>query len=154
MQSDEYFMEMALAEAESALTWGEVPVGAVIVMDGEVLASAHNSPVLTQDPTAHAEIIAIRRAAEVRENYRLAGATLYVTIEPCVMCAGAIIHARIERLVFGAADPKGGALSLYGIPGDGRLNHSVAVTGGVLEKECGEILSRFFREKRIRGRVQ
>ncbi len=149
MQSDEYFMKMAIGEAESALAWGEVPVGAVITMDGEVLAKAHNSPILMQDPTAHAEILAIRKAAEARENYRLGGATLYVTIEPCVMCAGAIIHARIARLVFGAADLKGGALSLYGIPGDKKLNHSVAVTGGVLKEECGEILSRFFREKRI-----
>jgi len=142
-------MKMAIGEAESALESGEVPVGAVITMDGEVLAKAHNSPVLMQDPTAHAEILAIRKAAAVKKNYRLGGATLYVTIEPCVMCAGAIIHARIARLVFGARDPKGGALSLYGIPGDGRLNHFVAVTGGVLEEECGEILSRFFREKRI-----
>jgi len=142
-------MKMALAEAESAFTLGEVPVGAVIAMDGKVLAKAHNSPILMHDPTAHAEILAIRKAAQIRENYRLGGATLYVTIEPCVMCAGAIIHARIERIVFGATDPKGGALSLYGIPGDQKLNHSVAVTGGVLKEECGEILSRFFREKRI-----
>ena len=140
---------MALAEAESALASGEVPVGAVITMDGAVLAADHNSPILMRDPTAHAEILAIRKAARIRENYRLGGATLYVTIEPCVMCAGAIIHARIARLVFGAADPKGGALSLYGIPGDKKLNHSLSVTGGVLEEECGKILSRFFREKRI-----
>jgi tRNA(adenine34) deaminase len=149
VQSDEYFMKMAIGEAESALAWGEVPVGAVITMGDEVLAKAHNSPILMQDPTAHAEILAIRKAAEIRENYRLGGATLYVTIEPCVMCAGAIIHARIERLVFGAADLKGGALSLYGIPGDKKLNHSVAITGGILAEECGEILSRFFRGKRI-----
>ncbi|MBW2674328.1 MAG: nucleoside deaminase [Deltaproteobacteria bacterium] len=142
-------MKMALDEAESALALGEVPVGAVITMEGEVLAKAHNSPILMQDPTAHAEILAIRRAAQIRENYRLGRATLYVTIEPCIMCAGAIIHARIERLVFGAADLKGGALSLYGIPGDKKLNHSFAVKGGVLKEECGEILSRFFREKRI-----
>ena len=149
MQSDEYFMKMALGEAESALALGEVPVGAVITLDGDLLAKAHNSPILMQDPTAHAEILAIQKAAQIQENYRLGGATLYVTIEPCVMCAGAIIHARIERLVFGARDPKGGALSLYGIPGDQKLNHSVTVTGGILKEECGEILSRFFREKRI-----
>ena len=142
-------MQMALAEAESAFTSGEVPVGAVITMDGEVVAKAHNSPILMRDPTAHAEILAIRKAAQIWENYRLGGATLYVTIEPCVMCAGAIIHARIERLVFGAADMKAGALSLYGLPGDKKLNHSTLVTGGVLKEECGEILSRFFREKRI-----
>ena len=142
-------MEMALAEAEAARAAGEVPVGAVITMDGEVLAKAHNSPILMQDPTAHAEILAIRKAATIRKNYRLGGATIYVTIEPCVMCAGAILHARMERLVFGAADPKGGALSLYGILGDRKLNHSVAVTGGILKERCGEILGRFFREKRI-----
>jgi len=149
MQRDEYFMEMALAEAEAARAAGEVPVGAVITMDGEVLAKAHNSPILMQDPTAHAEILAIRKAATIRKNYRLSGTTIYVTIEPCVMCAGAIVHARMERLVFGAEDPKGGALSLYGILDDRKLNHSVAVTGGILKERCGEILGRFFREKRI-----
>jgi len=149
MQSDEYFMKMAIGEAQSAFALGEVPVGAVITMDGEVVAKAHNSPILMQDPTAHAEILAIRKAAQIRENYRLGGATLYVTIEPCVMCAGAIIHARIERLVFGATDFKGGALSLYGILDDKKLNHSLAITGGVMKDECGEILSRFFRGKRI-----
>jgi len=149
MHDDEYFMEIALAEAASALASGEVPVGAVIVMDGEELAKAHNSPILMRDPTAHAELLVIRKAAAIKGNYRLSGATLYTTIEPCVMCAGAIVHARIERLVFGASDSEGGALSLYGIPGDNRLNHAVAVTGGVLAEECGEILSRFFRAKRI-----
>ena len=142
-------MRMALDEAESALESGEVPVGAVITMEGRVLAKAHNSPILMKDPTAHAEILAIREAADRTGNYRLTGTTIYVTIEPCVMCAGAIIHARVERLVFGATDPKGGALSLYDMFGDRKLNHFVDVTGGVLREECGEILSRFFREKRI-----
>ena len=142
-------MRMALGEAKSALESGEVPVGAVITMEGRVLAKAHNSPILMKDPTAHAEILAIREAADRTENYRLTGTTIYVTIEPCVMCAGAIIHARIARLVFGATDPKGGALSLYDMFGDRKLNHSVDVTGGVLREECGKILSRFFREKRI-----
>ena len=142
-------MRMALGEAKSALESGEVPVGAVITMEGRVLAKAYNSPILMKDPTAHAEILAIREAADRTENYRLTGTTIYVTIEPCVMCAGAIIHARIARLVFGATDPKGGALSLYDMFGDRKLNHSVDVTGGVLGEECGEILSRFFREKRI-----
>jgi len=142
-------MRMALDEAESALESGEVPVGAVITMEDRVLAKAHNSPILMKDPTAHAEILAIREAANRTENYRLTGTTIYVTIEPCTMCAGAIIHARIARLVFGATDPKGGAISLYDMFGDKKLNHFVDVTGGVLEEECGKILSRFFREKRI-----
>ncbi|MBN2539218.1 MAG: tRNA adenosine(34) deaminase TadA [Deltaproteobacteria bacterium] len=149
MQGDEYFMRMALGEAESALESGEVPVGAVITMDGRVLAKTHNSPILMKDPTAHAEILAIREAADRTENYRLQGTTLYVTIEPCPMCAGAIIHARIARLVFGATDPKGGAISLYDMLHDRKLNHFVEITGGVLQGKCGEILSRFFREKRI-----
>lgn len=153
MQDDEYYMRLALREAESGLESGEVPVGAVLTMEGRVLAKAHNSPILMKDPTAHAEILAIREAAAGTDNYRLQGTTLYVTIEPCVMCAGAIVHARMERLVFGATDPKGGALSLYGILHDGKLNHFVKVTGGVLREECGNILSRFFREKRIKGQI-
>jgi len=140
---------MALSEAESALELGEVPVGAVITMEGRVLAKTHNSPILMNDPTAHAEMLAIREAADRTENYRLNGATLYVTIEPCPMCAGAIVHARIARLVFGATDLKGGALSLYDMLRDRKLNHTVEITGGVLQEKCGEILSRFFRKKRI-----
>jgi tRNA(adenine34) deaminase len=150
MDRDEEFMRLALAEAEKALLAGEVPVGAVIVRGGEVIASAHNGPVGLKDPSAHAEILALRRAAALEGNYRLAGTTLYVTIEPCLMCAGALIHARVSRLVFGAPDPKGGAVvSLYGVLQDGRLNHRVDVTGGVLRDACSEILSRFFREKRL-----
>ncbi len=147
---DETFMRLALAEARKALAAGEVPVGAVVVRDGAVVASAHNGPVGLRDPSAHAEILALRRAAAAEGNYRLAGATLYVTIEPCLMCAGALIHARVSRLVFGAADPKGGAVvSLYRALEDARLNHRVEVEGGVLAAECAEILSRFFREKRL-----
>ena len=150
MDRDEEFMRLALAEAEKALLAGEVPVGAVVVRGGEVIASAHNGPVGLKDPSAHAEILALRRAAEAEGNYRLAGTTLYVTIEPCLMCAGDLIHARVSRLVFGAPDPKGGAVvSLYGVLEDGRLNHRVEVTGGVLGEACGEVLSRFFREKRL-----
>ena len=150
MDRDELFMRLALAEAEKALLAGEVPVGAVVVQGGMVIASAHNGPVGLKDPSAHAEILALRRAAEAEGNYRLAGTTLYVTIEPCLMCAGALIHARVSRLVFGAPDPKGGAVvSLYEVLGDSRLNHRVEVTGGVLSEACGEILSRFFREKRL-----
>jgi tRNA(adenine34) deaminase len=150
MDRDEEFMRLALAEAEKALLAGEVPVGAVVVRGGEVIASAHNGPVGLRDPSAHAEILALRRAAAAQGNYRLAGTTLYVTIEPCLMCAGALIHARVSRLVFGASDPKGGAVvSLYGVLQDARLNHRVDVTGEVLREACSEILSRFFREKRL-----
>jgi tRNA(adenine34) deaminase len=150
MDKDEQFMRLALAEAEKALQGGEVPVGAVVIRGDEVIASAHNGPVGLKDPSAHAEILALRRAASAEGNYRLAGTTLYVTIEPCLMCAGALIHARVSRLVFGAMDPKGGAVvSLYGVLEDARLNHRVDVTGGVLKEACSEILSRFFREKRL-----
>ena len=150
MGRDEEFMRLALAEAGKALLAGEVPVGAVVVRGGEVIASAHNGPVGLKDPSAHAEILALRRAAAAEGNYRLAGTTLYVTIEPCLMCAGALIHARVSRLVFGAPDPKGGAVvSLYGVLQDGRLNHRVEASGGVLREACSEILSRFFREKRL-----
>lgn len=150
MDRDEQFMRLALDEAQKAMEAGEVPVGAVVVRGGEVIASAHNAPVGLRDPSAHAEILALRKAAAVEGNYRLAGTTLYVTIEPCLMCAGALVHARISRLVFGAADPKGGAaVSLYRVLEDCRLNHRVEVAGGVLATECGEILSRFFREKRL-----
>ncbi len=150
MDRDEKFMRLALAEAEKALLAGEVPVGAVMVRGGEVIASAHNGPVGLKDPSAHAEILALRRAATAEGNYRLAGTTLYVTIEPCLMCAGALIHARVSRLVFGASDPKSGAVvSLYGVLQDVRLNHRVDVTDGVLREACSEILSRFFREKRL-----
>ena len=152
-QVDEKWMQVALAEAGRAGAAGEVPVGAAIVRDGALLASAHNSPISANDPTAHAEILAIRAAAAAAGNYRLAGTTLYVTLEPCLMCAGAILHARIDRLVFGAADPKGGAaVSCWRLFEDRRLNHGVAVTGGILGENCGEILSGFFREKRLIGR--
>jgi len=150
MDRDEQFMRLALAEAQKAMEAGEVPVGAVVVRDGEVIASAHNAPVGLSDPSAHAEVLALRRAAAAAGNYRLAGTTLYVTIEPCLMCAGALLHARVSRVVFGAKDPKGGAAaSLYRVLEDDRLNHRVEVSGGVLATECGEILSRFFREKRL-----
>lgn len=150
IESDEYYMQCALDEAKCGYEKDEVPVGAVLVRDNEILSSAHNVSVHTHDPSAHAEIMAIRKASEKAGNYRLTGTTLYVTLEPCVMCAGAIIQARIGRLVFGAPDPKGGAVvSLFSILDDIRLNHQVAVSGGILKVECGEILSRFFREKRI-----
>ncbi len=150
MDRDERFMRLALAEAEKAFLAGEVPVGAVVVRGEEVIASAHNGPIGFNDPSAHAEILALRRAAAAEGNYRLAGATLYVTIEPCLMCAGALIHARVSRLVFGAPDPKAGAVvSLYEVLKDSRLNHQVEATGGVLSQACREIMGRFFREKRL-----
>ena len=150
MSTDYDFMKIALEEAQSAYRRGEVPVGAVLVREGNVLARAHNSPIALNDPSAHAEMLVLRQAAEKIGNYRLAGTELYVTLEPCVMCAGAIIHARVERVIFGARDPKCGAVvSLYNILDDKRLNHQVKVTEGVLKEECGEIISRFFREKRV-----
>ncbi|MDD5711256.1 MAG: tRNA adenosine(34) deaminase TadA [Smithellaceae bacterium] len=150
MEKDETFMRLALAEAGRAAAGGEVPVGAVVVFAGDVIAATHNSPITLKDPTAHAEIIAIREACRKVGNYRLTGASLFVTLEPCVMCCGAIVQARLDRVVYGAADPKGGgASSLYSILSDSRLNHQVGVVGGILKEECAEILSRFFREKRI-----
>ena len=143
-------MRIALEEAELALESGEVPVGAVIVFNGEFIAVGRNSQILLNDPSAHAEMMAIRAAAAVIGNYRLTGTTLYVTLEPCLMCTGAIVQARIGRLVFGAADPKGGAaVSLYRLFEDRRLNHTVSVTQGILVKECAIILSGFFRGKRL-----
>ena len=150
MKDDSFYMNMALDEARIALEKGEVPVGAVIVRQGAVLSRGHNCPVFSSDPTAHAEIEAIRKAATAVENYRLPGTTLFVTIEPCLMCVGAIVQARIERVVYGAADPKGGAIrSLYAVFDDGKVNHVPSVTAGVLAEECGEILSGFFRRKRV-----
>ncbi|MFZ2089440.1 MAG: tRNA adenosine(34) deaminase TadA [Desulfobaccales bacterium] len=150
LEADEYYMGRALQEARRSLDAGEVPVGAVLVgEDGAILAHAHNFPISLKDPTAHAEILALRQAAEILGNYRLPGVTLYVTMEPCLMCTGALIYARIKRLVFGAPDPKAGAcISLYRIPEDARLNHRLEVTGGVLEAECRELVQQFFREKR------
>jgi tRNA(adenine34) deaminase len=155
METDEKWMQLALEEASLAREADEVPVGAVIVRGEELLSRAHNSPITLSDPSAHAEILAIREAGSLLGNYRLAGTTLYVTIEPCLMCTGAILHARIERIVFGAADPKGGAVvSLYRLFDDRRLNHIVAVTEGILREACVEILSGFFRAKRLISPIQ
>jgi tRNA(adenine34) deaminase len=151
---DEKFMTLALEQASLAFQKGEVPVGALITLGGEILAMSHNSSISMNDPSAHAEILAIREAARILDNYRLINATLYVTLEPCVMCAGAIIQARIQRVVFGAGDPKSGAVvSLYRLLHDKRLNHTVEVTGGVMRDVCAEILSRFFHEKRITSKT-
>jgi tRNA(adenine34) deaminase len=147
---DEHWMGLALEEAARAARAGEVPVGAVVVLDGRLLASGHNTPIASHDPTAHAEIVALRAAAREVGNYRLTGATLYATIEPCAMCCGAALHARIARLVYGADDAKAGAVrSVYRLLDDARLNHHVDVTAGVRAVECGTRLSEFFRAKRM-----
>ncbi len=150
MESDSYYMGLALAQAREGMAAGEVPVGAVLVGEGgEVLVRAFNQPITLQDPTAHAEILAVRAGARLRGNYRLPGVSLYVTIEPCIMCLGALLHARLRRLVFGAPDPKAGAcVSLYRLPEDSRLNHRIEVTGGVREAECRGLLQEFFKARR------
>ncbi len=150
METDWHYMGEALDQARQALTAGEVPVGAVLVGEGgEILARAFNRPIGLNDPTAHAEVLALRAAAQRLGNYRLPGVSLYVTIEPCLMCLGAMLTARLKRLVFGASDPKGGAcVSLYRIPEDSRLNHHLEVTGGVREAECRELLQEFFKGRR------
>ena len=151
-EADYFWMQQALAEAEKAGAAGEVPVGALIVRDGAVLGSGANAIEEQQDPTAHAELVAIRGAVAKIEARRLLGATLYATLEPCAMCAGAVVLARIPRLVFGALDPKSGACgSLRNVVQDERLNHCCTVVGGVLERECGELLKRFFAQLRSGG---
>ena len=145
------YMRLALQEAKKAGQFDEVPVGAVLVSEaGELLAAARNRTIELSDPTAHAEVIALREAAEKIRNYRLLNTTLYVTIEPCPMCMGALVHARVARLVFGAKDPKWGAAgSLYNVAQDRRLNHQVEVIAGVCEPECRELVQEFFRRKRM-----
>jgi tRNA(adenine34) deaminase len=146
---DERWMRHALKLARKAQELGEVPVGAVIVKGDEVVAEGWNRPIASHDPSAHAEMVAIREAAAALRNYRLGGLTLYVTLEPCVMCAGAIIHARLARLVFGAPDPRAGAVeSFYDVISQPRLNHRPDWTGGVLAAECGTLLQEFFRARR------
>jgi tRNA(adenine34) deaminase len=148
-EHDHHFMRLALEEASRATAVGEVPIAAILMRHGDVLASAHNLRESLQDPTAHAEMIVIRKAAEQVRSWRLTDTTLYVTLEPCPMCAGAIVQSRITRLVFGAWDPKAGACgSLFDIPADRRLNHRVEVMGGVLEQESQTLLQNFFRPKR------
>ena len=149
-EKDLHFMHLALQEARKAKDQGEVPVGAVIVDEaGIVIAKAGNRSIVDHDPAGHAEMVVLRAAGRRLENYRLLDTTLYVTIEPCVMCAGAMVHARIGRLVFGALDPKAGAIvSQYRISGDGKLNHQLDVKGGVLADECAELLTSFFKKKR------
>jgi tRNA(adenine34) deaminase len=149
MTNDSFFMELALQQARKAAAVGEVPVGALVVREGQVIATGFNQPIGTHDPSAHAEIMAMRAAAAALGNYRLPGCELYVTLEPCAMCAGAMMHARLARVVFGAADPKTGACgSVVNLFEEGRLNHHAEVSGGVLAEQCGQLLKEFFAARR------
>ncbi len=148
MKNDEFFMGKALGEAEKSLKKKEVPVGAVLVSGNKILGRGHNEPILKNDPTAHAEIIAIRKASAKRKNYRLPDCELYVTLEPCAMCLSALVHARVKRLIFGAHDPKAGAVeSMMRFPFE-KTNHRIEIKSGVLANECGKILKDFFLGKR------
>ena len=149
--SHEKYMALALSEAKKAGQMGEVPIGAILASkDGAILSATHNRTIDLVDPTAHAEILALRKAALKINNYRLLNTTLYVTVEPCIMCMGAIVHARISKVVFGTADPQWGAAgSLYHFAEDDRLNHRVAITKGVCEQECRSLMQDFFRAKRV-----
>jgi tRNA(adenine34) deaminase len=150
--ADEAAMRLALAEARRAAHAGEVPVGAVAMIDGAVVAAAHNQREALADPTAHAEMLVLREVARSLGTWRLDGVTLVVTLEPCPMCAGALVASRVERVVFGAADPRAGACgSLYNLCADPRLNHELPVTAGVLADECAELLTSFFAERRVAG---
>ena len=146
---DRQFMQEALEQAKLAALAGEVPVGAVLVRDGQVISRSFNKPIASHDPSAHAEMLALRGAATEEQNYRLPGTTMYVTLEPCAMCAGAMLHARIERVVFGAADPKTGAagsvLDLFSMK---QINHQTATEGGIMQEECSQLLRDFFKGRR------
>jgi tRNA(adenine34) deaminase len=146
---DRQFMQQALDQAKLAGAAGEVPVGAVLVRDGQVISRGFNQPIGNSDPSAHAEMMALRSAAQDESNYRLPGTTLYVTLEPCTMCAGAMLHARVERVVFGAADTKTGAAgSVLNVFSEKQINHQTQVEGGIMGEECGQILRDFFKERR------
>ena len=146
---DRQFMQQALGQAKLAAIAGEVPVGAVLVRDGQVISTGFNQPITNSDPSAHAEMMALRAAAQTEANYRLPGTTLYVTLEPCTMCAGAMLHARIDRVVFGASDPKTGAAgSVLNIFSEKQINHQTQVEGGIMGEECGQVLRDFFKERR------
>lgn len=149
---DDVFMREALTLARSAWDAGEVPVGAVVVHDGEIIGRGFNQPISSNDPTTHAEIVALRDAAAHLKNYRLPECELYVTLEPCAMCVGAMLHARLKRVIWGAAEPKTGACgSVIDLHAHERLNHQTAFAGGILAEECGEMLKAFFRERRQAG---
>jgi tRNA(adenine34) deaminase len=155
IESDAVFMRAALELARQAAQAGEVPVGAVVVKDGRIVGRGSNAPISRHDPSAHAEIAALRDAAQHLGNYRLVGCELFVTLEPCVMCVGAMFHARIARVVFGARDPKTGAAgSVFNLFAETRLNHHARIHGGVLEEECGKVLSDFFAARRAQQKAQ
>lgn len=144
----EHYMQHCLALAEQAQAKGEVPIAAVVVCQNEIIAQGYNQPISQCDPTAHAEIIALRAAAKARKNYRLLDCDLYVTLEPCAMCAGAMIHARIRRCYFGAYDPKSSATAVFASPLTHKLNHQIAVEGGIMQQQCEQLLKNFFRQRR------
>ena len=146
---DQQYMRMAIEQAQLAAQSGEVPVGAVLVRDGQVISRAFNKPIANHDPSAHAEMLALREAALADENYRIPGSTLYVTLEPCAMCSGAMLHARIDRVVYGAQDPKTGAAgSVLDIFSSKQINHQTSVEGGIMSEECGQLLRDFFKGRR------
>ena len=146
---DRQFMQQAIEQAQLAALAGEVPVGAVLVRNGQVISKAFNQPITHHDPSAHAEMLALRQAALAGQNYRLPGSTLYVTLEPCTMCAGAILHARVDRVVYGAPDPKTGAAgSVTNVFSSKQINHQTSVEGGIMVDECGQLLRSFFKERR------
>ncbi len=146
---DQQYMRMAIEQAQLAAQSGEVPVGAVLVKDGQVISKAFNKPIANHDPSAHAEMLALREAALAEQNYRIPGSTLYVTLEPCVMCSGAMLHARIGRVVYGAPDPKTGAAgSVLDIFASKQINHQTSVEGGIMSEECGQLLRDFFKGRR------
>ena len=146
---DQQYMLMAIEQAQLAAQSGEVPVGAVLVRDGQVISKAFNKPIANHDPSAHAEMLALREAALADENYRIPGSTLYVTLEPCAMCSGAMLHARIDRVVYGAQDPKTGAAgSVLDIFSSKQINHQTSVEGGIMSEECGQLLRDFFKGRR------
>ena len=151
-EQDLEFMQLALVEAQKARALGEVPVGAVLVSDNQVIATGHNQPICNNDPSAHAEVAALRAAGQNLSNYRLPNTTLYVTLEPCMMCCGAIMHARISRVVYGAADAKTGCVhSVLNLFDNPQLNHHTMVEGGVLAEECAQVLKDFFKERRAKA---
>ena len=153
--TDNDFMQIALDLAQQAGEAGEVPVGAIVVKDGEIIGRGSNAPITTHDPTAHAEIRAMRDAARHLGNYRLVGCTLYVTLEPCAMCTGAIQHARIAKLIYGASDPKTGACgSVINLMAEPKLNHHTEISGGILAAECGKLLSSFFSARRKKSKTE